>query len=1408
MATKGEALEKAVKELFEIILRELGYQILKNRKQKSGTQDGFDNEIIIGRNGKKYRIYVECKDYTTKLNFAEVIRKLVQVDTSYTPDIFIFISPKVSFSNPFNDTQLESFYSKFNFPIEFLTPDTKVEEYFALAPPIYKKIYGVFPDFEIDRKEVLNRFDQFILPEKPLQKIAIDKEEKLHYITDIESTDSYIDRTVTEPNIDAKFQFSIAGNGDSFFQTTASFLKESGQNSGIVLLGNPGMGKSIELRRLALHYWSHSDTLHWIPFFREIKTFTIGDTIEDFLPKGWEEISRLLIILDGLDEIAHSQIFRSKLEKFITDHSSDKNQIRFILSCRTNIYERVIKDISYFKVYVLQDILLHKAIAYLDKKVSLTTQDRQTLLYKYPHREFLENPYYLNILAVYYMDKKELPTSKSVLLQTYIDKRLKDDRIKFKNRDFEPSSVINICKKVALAMEAMQVNEIAFTKLQPLLSQEKELFTQSSFSEMVFGKEDWKFEHRNLQEYFSAQALAMLPFESILDFICLDAAKTKMHPSWMHTVTYLLSILDSESTLYDKILSWLVANEPEVLFKADSDRIPKKTRQLVFISYFEKRALQETLWIGSYELKISELAAFTPYPETIDYLTTQAKKISNHRRARISAINLISQIHIPSKKKQIRALTFELLEAPIEIVDFEFKATIIYEIGNSYFSKNTKFIKDLIVSLGDIDFNRITHNVLRLITKVNPDDFFEYIKEVSTKIIDNGKRKYPNTDNVQLSDDSTLEDILVSFKKIKYVLFALEFYLKNTQFGSIADRKENLTKILQIIEKSILKDTTVIHKFINTLQRFLLEGHLEYHYESLIFSVFEKTNTQDIFFTRLYDLSIDFSRKIHFLTPCTTKNTIEIILNDFKEGKISLKDITHFRNSLSHQDVGLALGFESDIEGQTDTVFEDKIDIDLRVRWRYFHTTASQNSFDLLFNKEGLLDRVERYFDLDGKDTITWENHSENRSDFYRDLNMRSTYLPSFMSIIHQALQQTDGTAKKEDVIELINNDLYIVSLIKEKLSSSNNRNNKVYTVSPKQRRFIKEWCFKNIPLADFKNLTKTTNEGNRLRCELLWYFRHRFDSNYNEEVLLDLLVIDGALEFNGKNIGYTYIEEQVTKEKVDQRIIYNIKNEQLSPLILENHITYSIKHELSEVYPEIEDCFKNFNDGRLYRRSSKLFYSYTEKVIDIPFLKELVAPDPKDEYNDGLTWEAIRVLIFSGQQEYIIKKLLEFKKQLKKHESQLIVIKYLILANYKDAFLLFNEWLSTPIDLERHIRFTIQEEDLLQHKNQQSIPYLISVFKTGHQPYWDDFRLQYHPRRIAQDTVKNICQDKGFVISKEVLDILVITKEELKKESVDLFYINDFIKDIQAIYYKQLSTPMTLAEVISTIEANKYTLL
>ena len=124
----------------------------------------------------------------------------------------------------------------------------------------------VFPDFEIDRKKVLNRFDQFILPEKPLQKITIDKEEKLHYITDIETVDSYIERTVTEPSIDAKYQFSIAGNGDSFLQTTASFLKESDQNSGIVLLGNPGMGKSIELQRLALHYWSHSDTLHWIPF--------------------------------------------------------------------------------------------------------------------------------------------------------------------------------------------------------------------------------------------------------------------------------------------------------------------------------------------------------------------------------------------------------------------------------------------------------------------------------------------------------------------------------------------------------------------------------------------------------------------------------------------------------------------------------------------------------------------------------------------------------------------------------------------------------------------------------------------------------------------------------------------------------------------------------------------------------------------------------------------------------------------------------------------------------------------------------------------------------------------------------------------------------------------------------------
>ena len=1406
MGGKGDYLENEIKKLFEILLKELGYTIHKNRKQNAGTQDGFDNEIIIiDKYYRRYQLYIECKDYTTKLSYSEAVVKIPQIISSYDPDILIFLSPKKPFSNPYNDTRIKDFYNQFKTPIEFLTPDNQVEELFALVPNIYKSIYGSLPDFDIDRRQILQRFDRFIHSTKPLQKIVLNEKDKLIYINDISMPEDYIERYTSKPTTDSKERyFRQSTYENTFLGVTSSLLaSKEKSNGGVVLLGNPGMGKSTELKRIALHYWEHREVLGWIPFFREIKNFTESNEVVDFLPKNWKEIPQLLMILDGLDEIHHSQSFRSKLEKFITDSKTNKNEIKFILSCRTNIYESVIRDITSFEVYILDEISLYKAVEFLEQKACLLPKDKNYLHYRYTHKEFLENPYYLHIFALYYSKYQKLPTNKSELLDTFIKKRLDDDRIKFKNKSFDESPIVSVCKRLALTMEAMQVNEVSISQLNLLLQDQKNSFTDSSFSMKVYQKEFWKFEHRNLQEYFAASALASLDFDTIIGFIQLDDDTKKIHPSWIHTVSYLLSILEEISSKFQQLISWLQTNDPEVLLKADTDRIPKETRLSIFKAYFVQRCKIETLWIGNYSNETIDLAHFASYEESIDFLIKEAIDFTNHRRTRISAIDLIAHMHIVSKKEAVKLLAHHLLKAPIDQIDLPFKATVINELGKQYFFQDSIFIKEVISILGDIDFHQITKTVLHLISKVDADDFFGYIKNVSTKVVDENKRIYKKTDNLNVDEEGILEDIFIAFKKGDHAIFALDFYLGNSNFGS-GSRKETLNKILDTLIIAISKDDAIVIQIANILFEHTNNGYIDHQLEPLIFSIFEKTNTKDKVFNSLYIPDSSFSSQIRFLTYFTTKKSISAIIDDFISEKLTPKNITQFRNNLSHEDMPLALVFESEIETKTNFQFEEKLSIVERKAWSDHHITKTQESFNLLFKKEDLLQLTDDYFSLVGEDVVTWDNNREYRQDFYHNLELQSKYYNSFMTIVHTALQYADGRIVKKNVKQLITDDLFILSQIKGKLTDRIIH----FEIRNDHIAYIKKWCFENIPFADYKALIGETTQVNTLRCELIWFFKQRFDFQYPTEFLLDMLLIDGKIEFNGKYVGYDYIIKAVSKKAIDARIIFNLKNEKLSLLILSNHISYSINNQLTEVYPIIEDYFRGYSNEKHYRRSSNLFYDYTEKVVNIPFLKELVAPHPNDPHKDGLSWDAIRVLIFNGEAKFAINKLLAFRKSNISHENLLIVIKYLILANYEKAFLYLNNWLSKATDPEKQMRSTISTQEYLHHKNIKSIPYLIEVFKTGHNDIWDTYRMQYHPRKIAQDTLKNICENEGALVCKSVIRLLETTKIELENMAIDVFYINDLIRGIRSLYYKHKSNPMGFAVVCHKIETFRYIIL
>lgn len=186
MTKKGDDFEETTREFVKRLFPELGYTILSGRKQKSGTQYGFDIFIEFLDDLDMAKLFLfECKDYSKEVEWNKLEHKILQVDaSSYDPTAFIGISPKTDISNV-NHHLWENLQKKVKFPIMLWSPETDVINFFALYEDIYSRIYGDKAKITIDRKKYLKKIKSiidFLINEKTLlncvKKITIKDSEK------------------------------------------------------------------------------------------------------------------------------------------------------------------------------------------------------------------------------------------------------------------------------------------------------------------------------------------------------------------------------------------------------------------------------------------------------------------------------------------------------------------------------------------------------------------------------------------------------------------------------------------------------------------------------------------------------------------------------------------------------------------------------------------------------------------------------------------------------------------------------------------------------------------------------------------------------------------------------------------------------------------------------------------------------------------------------------------------------------------------------------------------------------------------------------------------------------------------------------------------------------------------------
>lgn len=328
---KGDKLERAVARLFGAFF-DFGEDIpWKIRRQKRGTQGGYDlsiewTEKCEVTTAQRVRCHVECKNYKNGITPKEVAEKLLS-EPQQPPLIehWILISPRANPSNELNRL-LEQWQKdgRFPFEVQIWCPETGVAEFFGLEPDVYDQFSSPFSlephprtwD-EIRRAEVREKWKTLLKAPLRLPKGWPE------YVRDPSKLCSPPeDANELSTTFDNYVPMRCRNTAGALLEKPLSaYIEEwltQREKPVLFLLGEFGDGKTCFTYVLARHLlngWERNRETGWLPLRLTLKKFPgngrefLRRRLEEFNAEvgGWLELGKSfnqLVILDGFDEMS------------------------------------------------------------------------------------------------------------------------------------------------------------------------------------------------------------------------------------------------------------------------------------------------------------------------------------------------------------------------------------------------------------------------------------------------------------------------------------------------------------------------------------------------------------------------------------------------------------------------------------------------------------------------------------------------------------------------------------------------------------------------------------------------------------------------------------------------------------------------------------------------------------------------------------------------------------------------------------------------------------------------------------------------------------------------------------------------------------------------------------------------
>lgn len=1150
----------------------------------------------------------------------------------------------------------------------------------------------------------------------------------------------------------------------------------------IVLLGNPGVGKTKELENLFKNLWLEKKNTELIPFFLYIKNFRNNDNIDKLIKyKEWENLDTICFIIDGLDEIPDIQDFISELELFL--EKNDDRNIKVVISCRTNIYEKYLVKIEGFEYFYLENLRDKQIASILKNNFNIDISYNELKEY----RVFLENPFNLNLFGKFYMENNRFPNNIVEAFELSINKELQLlNKEKFiKSDQIDLTHISKTLQKIAITNELMQKNGIEEKDLYLLLGEkEKYSIEKISFLEKLPESTSFIFRHKNYQEFIAAQYIAELNPDKIIDFIKIEKVN-KTKPALFNTISFLLNILDEPK--FETIKDWLLNNEPEILFLTEKDRLNPYTQKEIFEKYFTDITLGKTFWLGrNRRFPMNKLAEFADVEFLLD---TIVKK--EHFRAVYSAIDLLSYVDESEKEGDLKEIIIDLI-----FENREYRNDALRCFKDRDYHKKDKHLFENIVDFFKNDFDPdVNHQIVMMLSDFEDvDENFPILKNCLFKLYEISSERIK--DNSIRGTSWILEKMTLRIKKKENfltflkILFDKNFDLNFSDFYG-KDYQENLTeKILEVIKSD--------EKFLFDLVDNILvkDNHIFYRDNLFVKLVVEGSKKHPLFNHLLETYGISSSTN-HILSLCITENSVKYFVKQYVQNKVKLNKntkIENFRNHVSHYNFEIAKLLEIEIS-KTGYVFDDFL-----ATPEEFHSNGqklknfAQDNFEILFNREKLSNEISKVFEDNEVIEMTWDKIHEITWKWYEETGFHGLQ-NSVFGFIQNRLKNRTGITKQQ-ILNYLEREINLLYEIKNKIKD---RKSEGFEIKPEHIEYIKNESLKVERDFDFKNVLTIKDEDYfTLRThyyilKMLYFFDKEFNVGYSKEFYLKTLKYCNIYERGEENLEYIFNKIN-DKEVFDKEITQNISFEKMDYSTLTDHITYAIKNKLQDTYEKIGE-FIIYN--RNIPGNKDFLKNYTDLLSthnQLEFLKKC-CEDP----NKYLCWEAVKLM-----QEKNIGQ--EFIHQLAKNyiasgdeayfSSALDLLFYVNDLDSLDVYLNFLKKFET---LAQDLRDDFYINNFSKFENLEKLNLLKEIFNIIYNEKNNGSFDYHHSKANLENLIANLStSEEGYITIQKVLHEI---KQGIKDKEGKFFYVNHLIDSSEQAYYNSLSKSLNFEEAKNFIE-------